>query len=43
MTQEDLKGKWEGGPQHRRERNCCQHLLDEDGFEILLFFNLSWA
>jgi hypothetical protein len=39
MIQEDLKSKWEG---ERRERKCCQLLLGEDGFEILLFLNLAW-
>jgi hypothetical protein len=29
-----------GGPLHGRERKCCQHLLDEDGLEVVLYLNL---
>jgi hypothetical protein len=30
----------EGGPEHRKRRKRCQHMLDEDGIEIILYLNL---
>jgi hypothetical protein len=29
-----------GDPLHGREIKCCQHLLDEDGLEVIFYVNL---